>query len=150
MSYQQEGGAKQHPKRVVSKRVVLAVPVYRNFLQKVFPGSATLAEESYGFWYSWTPKTGTRLHMPKPSFNKTALLFPLEVYDVLWRFITHSASLGNSRFLFFFVCRGTMSRHLSENVVTFLFKIVSGVPSTRPHFGSHRLTLGAGGVTLQL
>ena len=39
--------------RVVSRRVVLAdVPLYRNFLQKVFPCSASLAEESYDFSYS--------------------------------------------------------------------------------------------------
>ena len=37
-------------KRVVSERVVLAgVPLYRNFLPKVFPCSATLAEESHDF-----------------------------------------------------------------------------------------------------
>ena len=37
-------------KRVVSKRVVLAdVPLYLQFLQKVFPCSAILTEESYDF-----------------------------------------------------------------------------------------------------
>ena len=37
-------------KRVVSKRVVLAdVPLYRNFLQKVFPCSTALVEERYDY-----------------------------------------------------------------------------------------------------
>ena len=44
-------------KRVVSKRVVLAdAPLYQNVLQKVFPCSATLAEESYDFDIPGTPK----------------------------------------------------------------------------------------------
>ena len=74
--------SKQHvmgPVTGVRKRVVLAdVPLHRVFLQSVFPCSAALAEESYDFSYSWTPKTGTRAHSPKPPFYKTALWFPLD------------------------------------------------------------------------
>ena len=46
---------------MVSRRVVLPdVPLYQKILQNVFPCSATLADEMYDFWHSWTPKTGTR------------------------------------------------------------------------------------------
>ena len=58
-------------KRVVSKRVILAdVPPYQTFLRVVSPCSATLAEASYDFRYSWTPKPGTRIH-PEPLSYQT-------------------------------------------------------------------------------
>ena len=66
-------------KRVVSKSVVLAdVPLYRNFLLKVFPCGATLAKKAMIFDIPGPQKTGTRAHSPKPPFYKTALWFPLD------------------------------------------------------------------------
>ena len=57
--------------------------LYQNFHQKVFPCSATLAEESYDFCYSWTHKTGTKVHSPKSSFYKTALIcFHSNLFDM--------------------------------------------------------------------
>ena len=65
-------------KRVISKKIFFDVPVYRSFLQKVFPCSATLSEESYEFLIFLDTTNGTKAQSPKPPFYKTALLFPLE------------------------------------------------------------------------
>ena len=44
--------------RSQKEKVGLAdVPLYRHFLQKVFPCNATLAEERWDFWHSWAPRT---------------------------------------------------------------------------------------------
>ena len=63
--------------RVVSKRVVLAdVPLYRNVLPRVFPGSATLAEESYYNYLIFLDPTNRNEGISA----KTALLSPLGVF----------------------------------------------------------------------
>ena len=59
-------------------------------------------KKSYDFWHSWTPKAGTRVHSPKPSFYKTALLFPLELrkadngnpqdMNITWRLLWGSST----------------------------------------------------------
>ena len=55
--------------------VLADVPLDRNFLQKVFPSSATLAEESYDFEVPG-PQQPERAHSsPKPPFCNPAFLF---------------------------------------------------------------------------
>ena len=55
--------------------------------QKVFPCSATLTcypgRRKLWFWYSWTPKTGTRVHSPKPPFYKPPFYRTLDALCLL-------------------------------------------------------------------
>ena len=64
----------EKPKRVVSKRVVLAdIPPERRYV-RMFPGTKNRNEGTFAC--SPGTKSGTRVNSPKPAFYETALLSP--------------------------------------------------------------------------
>ena len=75
------GRLSEEPKRVVSKRVVLAdVPRNENRNEGTFGRSPGTKNRNEGtFACSPGTKTGTRVHSPKPPFYETALLSPVSL-----------------------------------------------------------------------
>ena len=114
--------------------------LYRDFLQKVFPCSATLAEESYAFWYSWAPNPRARAYSPKPPFTRslpTDNKSSQQIYTfksiLSWHFprkhrfwtIFLSASNAPLKTLFLFYCSLAVSDLQNRRPCPFCFLLTS-------------------------